>query len=136
MDSEDTADIKNDSSKSGDSFKLKILEKGIGYLIDKDYLKDDKLLLPPIFQHQHIKTNFGNASQASDSVIHQSLNETIDRLKSENDKLDKDLKAARLSLVNLQIKETKNKKIYAVIGGLLSAGLTLLIDHGKNILKF
>jgi hypothetical protein len=50
-----------------------------------------------------------------------------------NQQLDKDLKDAQYQLITLQTKELRNKRKWGVIGALLSAALTITIEHFKEI---
>lgn len=57
-------------------------------------------------------------------------------LRQQNSDLDTQLRAAQLRLTQMQSKELRWKKMWAIFGTISSALLTLMIEHAKEILRF
>lgn len=124
----------NDSTAKGEhyDYSIKINPKGIGYFLDKEYLKEEKTL--PLASEIHFGdkiTTHGNESPAFGKSGTQNINIELDRLRVTNKQLDDDLKEAQLELTNLQIREAKRKKLYALIGFI--AGV--IVTHLKEIVE-
>ena len=75
-------------------------------------------------------TSLGVAFISSNSFHKEEINETeLKQLNIENIKLQTELS-------KLQIREIKGKRKWAVIGAISASLLTLVIEHGKDILSF